>query len=87
VEFCDGWFPRARGDWEPKSAVARLRKAAADAGRDRERLTTVFNAPAEQKRLVPYREAGIYRVLFEIPDLSRDDIRRVLDTYVPLTNS
>jgi probable F420-dependent oxidoreductase len=21
VEFCDGWFPRPRGDWEPKSAA------------------------------------------------------------------
>src|SRR6266704_6563979 len=27
VEFCDGWFPRARGGFEPKSAVARLRAA------------------------------------------------------------
>ena len=25
VEFCDGWFPRPRGGWEPKSAVERLR--------------------------------------------------------------
>ena len=24
VEFCDGWFPRPRGGWEPKSAVERL---------------------------------------------------------------
>jgi probable F420-dependent oxidoreductase len=88
VEFCDGWFPRARGDWEPKSAVARLRKAAVDAGRDPDSLTvTVFNAPADQKKLAPYREAGIDRVLFEVPDLSRDDILRVLDRYVPVTNS
>jgi probable F420-dependent oxidoreductase len=27
VEFCDGWFPRPRSGWEPKSAVARLHKA------------------------------------------------------------
>ena len=26
VEFCVGWFPRARGDWEPKAAVERLNK-------------------------------------------------------------
>ena len=24
VEFCDGWFPRPRNNWEPKSAVERL---------------------------------------------------------------
>jgi hypothetical protein len=28
---------------------------------------------------VPYREAGIGRVLLEVPDLSRDEILRVLD--------
>jgi probable F420-dependent oxidoreductase len=85
VEFCDGWFPRARGGWEPKSAEARLRKAATAAGRDPSSLSiTVFSAPADQAALVPYREAGIARVLFEVPDLSRDEILRLLDKYAPL---
>jgi hypothetical protein len=39
----------------------------------------VFSAPADQAKLAPYREAGIQRVLFEVPDLSRDEILRVLD--------
>ena len=48
VEFCDGWFPRARGGWEPKAAVERLNKAAAAAGRDPKTLSiTVFAAPAD----------------------------------------
>ena len=34
VEFCDGWFPRARGGFDPKASVERLRKAATAAGRD-----------------------------------------------------
>src|SRR5262249_42145538 len=34
VEFCDGWFPRPRGGWEPKRALARLREAAIAAKRD-----------------------------------------------------
>src|ERR1700731_1505471 len=34
VEFCDGWFPRARGEFEPKSAAERLRRAASAVGRD-----------------------------------------------------
>jgi alkanesulfonate monooxygenase SsuD/methylene tetrahydromethanopterin reductase-like flavin-dependent oxidoreductase (luciferase family) len=80
VEFCDGWFPRPRGDWEPKAAVERLNKVAAGAGRDPKTLSiTVFSAPADQAKLAPYREAGIQRVLFEVPDLSRDEILRVLD--------
>jgi alkanesulfonate monooxygenase SsuD/methylene tetrahydromethanopterin reductase-like flavin-dependent oxidoreductase (luciferase family) len=84
VEFCDGWFPRPRGDWEPKRAAARLREAALAAGRDSATLSiTVFNAPADAAALAPYREAGIARVLLEVPDLSRDDILRRLDKLAP----
>ncbi len=86
VEFCDGWFPRPRGDWEPKSAAARLRQAAVAAGRDPTTLSiTVFNAPADAAALAPYREAGIARVLLEVPDASRDEVLRRLDKYAPLT--
>ena len=85
IEFCDGWFPRTRGGWEPKGAAARLRQAALAAGRDPATLPiTVFNAPADAAALAPYREAGITRVLFEVPDLSRDDILRRLDKIAPL---
>ena len=88
VEFCDGWFPRVRGGWEPKSAVARLRKAAEAAGRDPATLSiTVFAAPADEAALAPYREAGIDRVLIEAPDKSRDDVLRVLDKIAPLARA
>jgi alkanesulfonate monooxygenase SsuD/methylene tetrahydromethanopterin reductase-like flavin-dependent oxidoreductase (luciferase family) len=88
VEFCDGWFPRARGGWEPKSAVERLQKTASEAGRDPKSLSiSVFAAPADQAKLAPYREAGISRVLFEVPDRSRDEILRVLDTNASLTKA
>jgi alkanesulfonate monooxygenase SsuD/methylene tetrahydromethanopterin reductase-like flavin-dependent oxidoreductase (luciferase family) len=85
VEFCDGWFPRPRGGWEPKGAMERLKKAAAAGGRDMKTLSiTVFAAPADAAKLAPYREAGIDRVLLEVPDLSRDEILRVLDKNAPL---
>jgi alkanesulfonate monooxygenase SsuD/methylene tetrahydromethanopterin reductase-like flavin-dependent oxidoreductase (luciferase family) len=85
VEFCDGWFPRARGGWEPTSAAARLRQAANSAGRDPATLSiTVFNAPADPAALAPYRDAGIARVLLEVPDLSRDEVLRLLDKNAPL---
>ena len=88
VEFCDGWFPRPRGGWEPKSAVARLRQAAEAAGRDPATLSiTVFNAPADQATLSTYREAGIERVLLEVPDLNRDAVLRVLDKNAPLVKA
>jgi alkanesulfonate monooxygenase SsuD/methylene tetrahydromethanopterin reductase-like flavin-dependent oxidoreductase (luciferase family) len=85
VEFCDGWFPRPREGWEPKSAVRRLHDAARAAGRDPATLSiTVFNAPADAAALAPYREAGIDRVLLEVPDASRDEILRGLDKNAPL---
>ena len=88
VEFCDGWFPRPRAGWEPKSATARLRQAAIAAGRDPATLSiTVFNAPADQAALVPYREAGITRVLLEMPDLDRDEVLRLLDKNTPLASA
>lgn len=84
VEFCDGWFPRARGDFEPKTAVARLRRAATDAGRHPASLPiTVFNAPADRAALAAYRDAGIHRALLHVPDLGRDEALRVLDAMAP----
>ena len=78
VEFCDGWFPRPRAGWEPKRAAERLREAARAAGRNPLPIT-VFNAPADAQALAPYRDAGIARVLLEVPDLSREEILRRLD--------
>src|SRR4029453_14175290 len=53
-------------------------------GRDPATLSiTVVNAPADAAALAPYREAGIARVLLEVPDLSRDDILRRLDKLAP----
>jgi alkanesulfonate monooxygenase SsuD/methylene tetrahydromethanopterin reductase-like flavin-dependent oxidoreductase (luciferase family) len=88
VEFCDGWFPRPRDGWEPKAAVARLRQAAVAAGRDPATLSiTVFNAPADRAALSAYCEAGIARVLLEVPDLGRDEALRLLDKNAPLVDA
>ena len=85
VEFCDGWFPRANAKFDPKEAVGRLRQMASTARRDFATLSiTVFRAPADQAKLAAYRDAGIGRALLEIPDLSRDEILRHLDTIAPL---
>lgn len=85
VEFCDGWFPRPRSGWEPGTAVERLRRAAEAAGRDPKSLSiTVFAAPSDAAKLATYREAGIDRVLLEVPDLGRDAALRVLDEKAKL---
>lgn len=85
VEFCDGWFPRPRGGWEPKSAVERLHRMAKEAGRDPKSLSiTVFRAPNDKAALATYADCGIDSALLEIPDLSRDEILREVDKLAPL---
>ena len=82
VEFCDGWFPRTRGGFDPKVAVERLRKAAEAGKRDPKTLSiTVFAAPPDKAKLAPYRAAGIERVLFAVPDGNRDEILKALDGF------
>lgn len=85
VEFCDGWLPIARTGFNAREAVARLRQAAAAAGRDFSTLSiNTFAAPPEQAVLAEYREAGIQRSILAIPDLTRDEILGVLDQYARL---
>jgi len=85
VEFCDGWLPIARPDFNAKEGVARLRTAASAAGRDFSTLSiSVFGAPADDAVLAEYREQGIDRAVLAIPDLTRDEIIRVLDNYTRL---
>ena len=85
VEYCDGWFPRPGRGFEIRAQLERLHQMADKAGRDRRTLSTsVFRAPADKAALAEYSGAGIDRAVLEIPDLSRDEILRVLDNYVPL---
>jgi alkanesulfonate monooxygenase SsuD/methylene tetrahydromethanopterin reductase-like flavin-dependent oxidoreductase (luciferase family) len=85
VEFCDGWFPIARGGFNPKEAVRRLRQVASEAGRDFSTLSiSVFGAPADKAALAEYRDAGIQRAVLAVPDLTRDEIMALLDKNAPL---
>ena len=84
VDYCDGWFPRPRG-FEPVQGVDRLRRMADSRKRDFATLTiNVFGAPNDAKVLASYQKAGIQDALLAIPDLSRDEILRHLDTIAPL---
>jgi probable F420-dependent oxidoreductase len=87
VEFCDGWLPIARGGFNARQAVARLRQAASAAGRDYSTLSLgVFAAPPDKAVLDEYRDAGIHRAVLAIPDLTRDEILGVLDKYARLAS-
>ncbi len=85
VEYCDGWFPRPSRGWDIGHEIDRLHRMAEAAGRDPKTLSiSVFRAPADKTALRQYREAGVDRAVFEMPDRSRDEILRILDGYAPL---
>jgi len=82
VEFADGWFPRANYSFDPAEGMSRLRKAADAAGRSMSTLSvTVFRAIPEPAHIEACREAGIDRVLFDVPDKGRDEVLTLLDGY------
>ena len=83
VEYCDGWFPR--GPIDMVDGITRLRRVADAAGRDMASLsTTVFNAEPDAKALQGYRDAGVNRVLLNMPSEDRDTCLKTLDSYMPL---
>ncbi len=45
----------------------------------------MFNVPADPAALAVYRDASIQEVLLEVPDLSRDEVLRMLDKNAALT--
>ena len=88
VEFCDGWFPRARGGFDPKarwSGCARRRQPRAAIPRPCRSPCSAHRRTRRSSK--PYRDAGIQRVLFAVPDGSRDEILRMLDQAAPLAKA
>ena len=82
VEFCDGWFPRARGFDDPAAEMARLKRFADQAGRDvRTVSTTLFGGKPEAAYLEKCRAAGLDRVLFALPPEGRDAVMPVIEQF------
>ena len=85
VEFGDGWFPRARGGFDPVANMARLQAVADAAGRDMATLSiSVSGAPPDGETLDRYREAGIHRAVLILPSAGEDAVLPVLDRYAQL---
>jgi alkanesulfonate monooxygenase SsuD/methylene tetrahydromethanopterin reductase-like flavin-dependent oxidoreductase (luciferase family) len=84
VEYCDGWMPIAvRGD--ASKGLARLREAAARAGRKFESLNlTVFGAPVKQELAARWIEQGFHRVVFALPSAPPDVVLPILDRAAEL---
>jgi probable F420-dependent oxidoreductase len=85
VEFCDGWFPRPNRGFDLFERLKRLRQLADEAGRDMSTIQiTVFGAPPDAQALEEYKQAGVNRALFMIPDEDRDGILKAVDGYAKL---
>ena len=63
--WADGWLPHPPEDFDLAEAIARLRRAAADSGRQRP-LVVVFNAPQDPTVLTGDMEAGVDTALLDL---------------------
>jgi len=82
MEFCDGWFPRGRAFDDPQAEMSRLRRAAEEAGRDIETVsTTLFGATPEAGYLERCKAAGVDRALIGLPSEGSDTILPLIDGY------
>lgn len=82
VEFCEGWFPRGRGNFDVAQGMADLRERAAKAGRDMKTISvSVFGAPPDAATLERYAAAGVTRALLRLPPQDRETMLPLLDQY------
>jgi probable F420-dependent oxidoreductase len=85
VDYCDGWFPRGRGGFDPHEAMTRLKQHADEAGRDMSTLqVSVFGPKPDQATMDSFRQHGIDRAILTIPDTSRDEVLKLLDQHAKL---
>jgi probable F420-dependent oxidoreductase len=78
VSYGDGWMPVGRrADF--KSRIDKLNPLAADAGRGTIPVT-IFGAPPRPDIIEQYAEAGVERVVFNLPPAPRDEVLPLLET-------
>jgi probable F420-dependent oxidoreductase len=85
VDFCDGWFPRARAGEAVFRGLEDLRARAARAGRDMAAISvSVFGAGPEEALLERYARAGVTRAILRLPAEGRDTVLPLLDRWAKL---
>jgi alkanesulfonate monooxygenase SsuD/methylene tetrahydromethanopterin reductase-like flavin-dependent oxidoreductase (luciferase family) len=85
VDFCDGWFPRARNAERVISGMAELKERATKAGRDPKTISTsVFGAPGDAAVLEQWAAAGVNRAILRLPPEGRDKVLPLLDQWTKL---
>jgi probable F420-dependent oxidoreductase len=85
VDFCEGWFPRARKPEVIATGLADLRERAARAGRSMDSISvSVFGAPADEGLLDGFARQGVTRSILRLPSDSREVVLPLLDQYAKL---
>ena len=85
MDFCDGWMPRGNFMSDPKTVMEELRGYADEAGRDMNSIeVSVFRAPPNVDYLAKCQEAGVMRVLLQLPSADQDVVMPLLDQYAAL---
>jgi probable F420-dependent oxidoreductase len=87
IAFGDGWVPHARrpqyGD--VLSLLPQFRKLAVEAGRDPDTLPiTVFGVAEDAELVGRYRDAGVARVVFNLPPSKSGEVLPALDRCAAL---
>jgi probable F420-dependent oxidoreductase len=86
VDFCEGWFPRARNLDAVFSGLEDLKERAARAGRDPAAIAvSVFGlVKPDRPTLDRLRDAGVTRTILRLPSEGRDRILPLLDQFAKL---
>jgi len=83
VEYCDGWMPLAVRD--ASKGLARLREAAARAGRRFESLNLTASGVAPKHEVVSrWVEQGFHRIVFMLPPAGPDVVLPLMDRAAEL---
>src|SRR5437763_16395168 len=88
VAYGDGWVPHARrpayGD--VLGRLPEFRKMAAEAGRDPAAVPiTRFCVPEDRDLIARYRDAGVGRLVFNLPPAKAGEVLPILDRCASLT--
>ena len=86
VEYCDGWMPIRRGAGSSgllTEQIALLRRQMEEAGRDPDSLSiSIFwVGEATQDEIARAEEAGVHRVILELPPADRETVLPIMDRY------
>ena len=85
IAYGDGWVPIGAGRVDIVAVLPEFRKMAKDAGRDPASLSlTVFGSGRDADLIKRYRDAGVDRVVLQLPSKAREEILPMLDESASL---